>query len=39
MHAIQITQNYFNKSDYATLHSAMRIATKNGPIMTQKLSQ
>ena len=35
----QITQIYFNKCAYATLHSAMRITTESGAKTTQKLSQ
>ena len=35
----QITQIYFNKCAYATLHSAMRIMTESGAKTTQKLSQ
>ena len=35
----QITQIYFNRSDYATLHSVMRKMTENGSRMTRKLSQ
>ena len=33
----QVTQICSNKSDYATLHSLMRIMTENGAKMTQKL--
>ena len=35
----QITQICFNESDYATLHSLMRIMTENGAKMMQKLPQ
>ena len=35
----QITQICFNESDYATLHSLMRIMTENGNKMMQKLPQ
>ena len=35
----QVTQIYFNKSNYATLHSLMRIMIQNGPKIRQKLSQ
>ena len=35
----QITQICFNESDYATLHSLMRIVTESGTKMTQKLPQ
>ena len=35
----QITQIYFNKCAYATLHSVMRIMTESGAKTTQKLSQ
>ena len=34
---IQITQISFNESNYATLHSLMRIMTENGAKMMQKL--
>ena len=33
----QITNICFNKSDYATLHSVMRIMTENGTKMMQKV--
>ena len=35
----QITQKCFSGSDYAVLHSLMRIMTENGIKMTQKLPQ
>ena len=35
----QITKICFNESDYATLHSLMRIMTKDGAKMAQKLPQ
>ena len=37
--SIQITQIAFNESNYATLHSLMRIVTENGAKITQKLPQ
>ena len=35
----QITQMCFNGSDYATLHSLMKMMIENGVKMTQKLPQ
>ena len=35
----QITQIFFNESDYDKLHSLMRIMTENSAKMTQKLPQ
>ena len=35
----QITKICFNESDYATLHSLIRIMTENDPKMTKKLAQ
>ena len=35
----QVTQICSSKSDYATLHSLIRIMTENGAKMTQKLPQ
>ena len=35
----QITQICFNESDYAKLHSLMRLMTENGAKMRQKLPE
>ena len=36
---VQITQICFNESNYATLHSLMRIMTENSTKMTKKLPE